>query len=237
MANIHDVAALAGVSPATVSRVLNGNHPVSAATKKRVEQAIRDLDFQPNLVGRNLSKRVSNSILVAVSSFSSEMYQRTLQGMIRVAEQESFDLMTACIAENPYDPTSNNWENCARYIRGGMVGGLILLGVRSIEAARNAPEIPVPTVQCGETVSSHFQNSVTCDNRAAMRELTERLISQGYRRFSFITSRKPYETEPSDFSRDRLLGMQDALSAAHLPYIPELTLSTLNRVEIGRAHV
>lgn len=233
MANIHDVAARAGVSPATVSRVLNGNHPVSPATRKLVEQAIRELNFEPNLMGRSLSRREQQSILVVISTTAGELYRKTLQGAGRIAAQEKYELMTTCIADDPDDPFTNNWENCARYIRSGMAGGVILFGSRVIQAAAQAPALSVPTVQCSETTLDRFPNSVSCDNRAAMRELTQRLIAQGYRRFAFIASRKPYETEPSDFSRDRLQGIQDALRAAGVPYDPALTLCCLNRAELG----
>ena len=69
MSTIQDVAKLAGVSVATVSRVLNNSNLVSQDTKKLVEEAIKKLDYQPNLLGRNLRRSETQMILVLYPIF------------------------------------------------------------------------------------------------------------------------------------------------------------------------
>jgi len=218
MATIRDVARLAGVSPATVSRVINGNHPVKAATKAAVEKAIRELGFHPSIAGQSLSRKEKQTILLITSSTLTELYQRTLQGINEVLAKESYDLLITCLFEVPGDPTSSNWPKCAQYIEGGLAGGVILMATQVIEtAARNAP-LPIPAVQVSEHIVPGFANSVSCNNQSATYELTRRLIAQGYRRFGFVSVRKSYETEASDYSRDRKSGMLRALWEAGLPW-------------------
>lgn len=227
MATIRDVAALAGVSPATVSRVLNGNHPVKPSTRRTVEKAIQTLDFKPNINGRNLRQHGSNTILIITSSVTTEMYAQTLQGIHMALVHEPYNLLTAVLLEDPEDPASSNWDRCAQFLDGGLAGGVILFGSFAIEAAAQAAPFSVPVVQVGETVHNTFQNSVSCSNEQAVYDLTRTLIAQGRRRFGFISSRKSYEQEPSNFSRDRLNGMKRALLQAGLPWLPELTLCSV----------
>ncbi len=227
MATIRDVAALAGVSPATVSRVINGGHPVKASTRRAVEKAIRTLDFQPNINGRNLSRHENRTILVITSSTNTEMYMQTLHGINMVLVNEPYDLLTSILLEDPEDPSSTNWDRCARFLDGGLAGGVLLFGSLAIEVAAQAAPLRVPVVQCSENVLDCFPNSVSCNNQRAVYELTRLLIAQGRRRFGFISSRKYFETEPSNFSRDRLNGMKQALAECGLPYYEELTTCSL----------
>ena len=221
MANIRDVAALAGVSPATVSRVINGNHPVKPATRNAVEKAIRQLNFHPSIAGQSLSRKEKQTVLLITSSTLTEQYQRTLQGINAVLAKEQQDLLITCLYEIHGDPNSSNLPKCAQYIEGGLAGGVILLSTQVIEAAAAHAPLPIPAVQISEHIVPGFPSAVSCNNQSATFELTKRLISQGFRRFGFISCRKSYETEPSDYSRDRKQGMLQALNQAGISWDPK----------------
>lgn len=79
MATIREVAAKAGVSVATVSRVLNKNGPVNAETKKRVLDAIKLLNYQPNAIARSLSNRKSNFIALIVPTIVNPFFHYSLK--------------------------------------------------------------------------------------------------------------------------------------------------------------
>ena len=80
MATIKDVAKKAGVSVATVSRVLNDEGIVAEQTVKRVKDAIRELDYMPNMLGNHLRKSTTNNILVLIPTASNQFYNRILRG-------------------------------------------------------------------------------------------------------------------------------------------------------------
>ena len=85
-ATIVDVAKKAGVAISTVSHVLNHTAPISEETQKRVQQAILDLDYTPNMLARNLRQKYSNVIGVIVPDIENEFYANVSSGIIRRAD-------------------------------------------------------------------------------------------------------------------------------------------------------
>ena len=229
MATIHDVARLAGVSVATVSRVLNGNYPVSEEKRKQVQKAVRELNFKPNILGRNLGRVVNRTILVVTSATSGMLFTETIEGINEAANAAGFDMLIAYLPYGADRPQSTSWNKCVEYLEGGLAGGVILLGLAAIQALSNSDLGQIPVVQCSETVLDYFPNSVTYDNRAASAQLTRHLIAQGYRRFGFVLCRKPYEQEPSRFSLEREEGLRQALAEAGLPAHPEWNVCCLQQ--------
>ena len=85
MANIQQVAKQAGVSVATVSRVLNGQNTVSAKTKSKVEEAIKFLNYEPSMLGRNLRNSESRIILILIPNISNPFYLDIIKGIENTA--------------------------------------------------------------------------------------------------------------------------------------------------------
>ena len=81
MANIQEVARKAGVSSATVSRVLNNTTAVSSNTRFKVERAIEDLKYEPSMLGRNLRNSESRLLLVLIHTFSNPYYTEIINGI------------------------------------------------------------------------------------------------------------------------------------------------------------
>ena len=231
MATIRDVAALAGVSVATVSRVLNGNCPVSEQKQKSVMKAVEALNFKPSIFGRNLGRAQNRTILVVTSAASGMLFMETMQGINEVAEELGYDNLIAYLPQNDGQPQPNSWNRCLEYLEGGLAGGVILLGLSAVQAMTNEAVEGIPVVQCSETIVSRFPNAVTFDNTRAVYELTKRLIAQGFRRFAFVLCRKSFETEPSRFSVEREAGMRQALEEAGIPVHPELNICCYQRME------
>ena len=92
-ATIKDVAKYAGVSVATVSRVLNGSDNVKETTRKIVNEAIQNLDYEPNYLGRNLRKSETNTILAIVPSIEHTYYSGILQGIAEKAHVLGYDIV------------------------------------------------------------------------------------------------------------------------------------------------
>ena len=95
MATIKEVSRLARVSPATVSRVLNGTTPVARSTRERVMQAIAALDYKPNAFARGLATNRSGGIGISVNEVSSPYFGAFVSGVERVARENGIHLMVS----------------------------------------------------------------------------------------------------------------------------------------------
>jgi len=93
MANIHQVAKQAGVSIATVSRVLNNTSKVSEKTRHKVEKAIRELNYAPSMLGRNLRNSESRLLLVLIHTFSNPYYTEIINGIEDYAIENNYNIL------------------------------------------------------------------------------------------------------------------------------------------------
>ena len=93
MATIRDVAKSAGVSVATVSRVLNGDNVVTSATKEKVREAVRKLDYRPNLLGKGLRQSQTRKILVLLPTISNTFYTRIVRSMEQEAQKNGYSIV------------------------------------------------------------------------------------------------------------------------------------------------
>ena len=121
-ATIIDVAKESGVSVATVSRVVNGNYPVREKTRIKVEDAIKKLEYVPNLQARELNMQRSSSIGVVVPSFDNMFFVQVLDGIEEHLRQSSYSLLLAC-AQND----AAREEECVRDFITRNVSGVIVV--------------------------------------------------------------------------------------------------------------
>jgi len=91
-ATISDVARLAGVSITTVSRVINNNYPVKEETRRKVERAIKELDYKPNLLARSLINKKTKSLGVVVPSITNLFFPVVVKGIQNISDREGFSL-------------------------------------------------------------------------------------------------------------------------------------------------
>lgn len=90
MATIKDVAAEAGVSCATVSNYLNGTKPISAARQKRIDEAIKKLNYVPSFSARTLKRKLSNDIGVILPDFGNPYYVQVCRALSHIFAQTGF---------------------------------------------------------------------------------------------------------------------------------------------------
>lgn len=207
MATIQDVAQLAGVSVATVSRVLNRSSAVTESTREAVLEAIKTLNYQPNLLGRNLRKMETRMVLVLLPNISNPFYARIVKGMEDIAHNNGYNVMLC--------NTDSNAHRERVYIdltRNKLADGIILM----------APEIDVqeldelgkniPVVQCCEYKKEVQVSHVSIDDEAAAYDGMRYLIGLGHRRIGMISAKKSYLSRVQ-----RENGYQRALKEAGLP--------------------
>lgn len=212
MTNIRDIARLAGVSVATVSRALAKPGVVRPATIEKVKQAIAALDYSPNLVASSLRRQRSDNIIVVVPNIHNPFYSGVVQGIENIAHDNGYKILLG--------ETQNNQERLDRYtamLTSKGADGLILLGSRLPtivqESLAEDREPPIPLVLACERFDGLSSPSVEIDNIAASRLATEHLIDLGHKRIATISGPKD-----NPLSGDRLQGYRDALKTAHIRF-------------------
>jgi LacI family transcriptional regulator len=207
---IGDVAAEAGVSIATVSKVINDRYGVAPDTFSRVKAVIADLGYESSLVARSLRSRRTNviGILVAdIEPFSAEL----LKGAAEAIRGSDFELIV--YSGSGHGKEHSGWErrNVSR-LSGTLTDGIILV-TPTVDDVGDAGVIVAVDPHAGPS----SMPSVHSDNLAGAITATEYLIRLGHRRIGFLAGRPDLES-----ARLRERGYRDALAAAGLSYDPEL---------------
>ncbi len=217
---IYDVARHAGVSPRTVSNVVNDYVFVSAATRERVKRSIEILGYQPNLTARNLRRGRTGMVALALPEplyvpYFSELSALVLDEVVKRS-------YTAVIEQTDGDPHRERALLTAND-RGRLFDGFIFspLGLNQHEIAELT--IKVPVVLLGERATWGPFDHVGIDNVAAARSATEHLIKIGRRRIAAI-GHQTYQT--GETARLRTKGYKTALQQAGIPYDRRLVVPT-----------
>ncbi|MFB4268303.1 LacI family DNA-binding transcriptional regulator [Nonomuraea sp. GTA35] len=204
-----DVARLAGVSTATVSRVVNGRYGVSVSTIEQVRSAIEELGYESSLVATSLRRSRTNVLGLVTHSFQSYTAE-VLKGVMDALSQSGFDLIIYANSDL-YGTYSDGWEqrHLAR-LAGTLTDGCIVV-TPSGEVRSGTPVVVIDPAR-GSTASS-----VTADNFAGATAVVEHLLGLGHRRIGFIAGRAGLEAA---WSREE--GYRTALAEAGVPLDPQL---------------
>ena len=205
MVKIEDVARAAGVSVATVSRVLNEQGGVLPQTQERVRKAVEALHYEPNLSARNLRRNESRIILILAPNFSNPYYSNVLSGICDVSRNLGY----STLIYNTYDSNALDEPLVTSLFQKNRADGMITLAVNKDDRwlAKYAGKYPL--VQCSEYVEDTVLPHISVDNRLAASESVAQLIAQGHTRIGIVTSANRYLS-----SENRLRGYLDALDAA-----------------------
>ena len=216
---LRDVAQRAGVSSRTVSNVVNGYAPVSEATRARVQQAVDELGYRPNVLARHLAAGRSGQIAVVVPYLDTPYFSELLQGIIRAARVQGYNVLI--------DQTDGDAEHEKLFLSRGSAGllfdGVIFSPLGLAQADLSARDPSLPLVVLGERVSDGGFDHIGIDDVTASREVTEHLIGLGRRRIAAIGD-QPYRTGEAAQLRTR--GFRLAHERAGLPVHEELVVST-----------
>jgi LacI family transcriptional regulator, repressor for deo operon, udp, cdd, tsx, nupC, and nupG len=216
---LRDVAALAGVSSRTVSNVVNGYAPVSEAMRARVQQAVDQLGYQPNVVARNLASGRSGQIAVVVPYLDTPYFSELLQGIIRAARVRGYNVLI--------DQTDGDAEHEKAFLSRGsqqlLFDGVIFSPLGLPQSELSERDATLPLVVLGERVSDGAFDHIGIDDVAASREATEHLLGLGRRRVAAIGD-QPYPTGEAAQLRTR--GYRLAHERAGAPVREEYVVAT-----------
>ncbi|MFC5701262.1 LacI family DNA-binding transcriptional regulator [Cohnella faecalis] len=183
MADIHTVAKEAGVSVATVSRVLNNHPSVSLKTRRKVEEVIEKLKYEPNMLGKSLRSSQSRLLLALIPNISNPFYAKVVSGIESVAKANRYNIMLCTTDSNP--------ERELLYY--DMVKKKLAEGLISIDPSSEFYEMLTttnryPVVICGEHVGNDHAPCVSIDNAKAAYKAVKHLIALGHRKIALVNS-------------------------------------------------
>jgi LacI family transcriptional regulator, repressor for deo operon, udp, cdd, tsx, nupC, and nupG len=209
--SIKQVARLAGVSIATVSRCLNNPEKVTAKTRAKVERAISKTGYTPNEIARNFRRGRSNMIMVVLPSIGDPFFTKVMLGIREAASRTGYSLLI--------DETAGNTitaDEIGAMVVSKQAEGIILLASLSpfgTEVVSTTSRRALPIVIGCETMSPELAQfpAVRIDNSAAAADATNYLIQYGHRRIAMISGQKS-----SFLTRDREAGYRGAMAHAGL---------------------
>lgn len=210
--SIKEVARIAGVSIATVSRCANNPEIVSEKTRLKVQDAIRATGYSPNTLAQSFRRGKTNLVMVVLPSVGDPFFTAVMRGVRTAARAKGYSV----IIEETQLNTMTADEMGAMLVS-KQADGIMLLGSMSpfgteILSAKSRRRLPIVTGF--ETMSEELAGfpGVHIDNVAAAREATNYLISQGHERIGLI-----YGQESSLLTKDRAFGYRAAMTDAKLP--------------------
>lgn len=186
-ATIEDVAKIAGVSIATVSRAIRTPEKVAESTRKKVTAAIARTGYTANAMAQSLRMRRSQMIMVLTPSISDPNFPGFLIGIEKRANERGYGVL---IGNTEHSVTLE--ENYLRFLSSGMVDGLLLLtGHLPVAGWPKNPAINFPPMIAATRPVNHEQVAfVGTDDIAAAKMATEYLISLGHRKITYVTGSK-----------------------------------------------
>lgn len=212
MSNITDVARLAGVSVATVSRVLNKNVTVSDKAREKVLDAIRQLGYNPNGVARNLRRQKSKIVLVILPSITNTFYSKVVRGMENMGRTHGYNVLLCT--------TGNDKDRELLYL--DMIKTRQADGVIFLYSTLSDEELRVfggmyPAVQCSEYKEQAGIVYVSIDNILAAEETVAYLAARGHRRIAMVSERQVGSSALREIGYQRVLAKR-GIDAALIEY-------------------
>lgn len=186
---INDVAEYAGVSLATVSRVLNGRK-VKEETKRKVEEAIRKLNYTPNFMASNLQRTKSGMLLILVPEISNPYYSSILEGVELTARESGYNI----ILGSSYSSEEQLLEYL-NLLNKKLVDGVILMekvSKNKIMKKINDEKLYKRIVQCSEYIDENNLSSITIDHKKAAYEAVNHLIAIGKKNLYLFRMKKDF---------------------------------------------
>lgn len=223
---VKDIAQMAGVSVATVSRVINQNGRFSPETERRVREVIEKCHYQPNQLAKGLRQHRTASVGIMVPNIANEFFS----SMILAMQTELFEHDYAAVIYNT-NASLELERQCQALLAAQSVAGVI--AVNSLDDVRGALKRPVPTVYVDRFVDDDGGGKVACissDNERSGRLAARELIESGCHRLALIEARAD-----SPITRLRTQGFVDELAEAGLELDSALVRSSaVTSFERGR---
>ncbi|WP_407272693.1 LacI family DNA-binding transcriptional regulator [Radiobacillus sp. PE A8.2] len=216
MATIQEVAKKAGVSVATVSRVLNDHTTVAEKTKIKVEQAIKELNYEPSVLGRNLRTSESKLLLVLIPSISNPFYSEIINGIEETALTKGYNILLCETDSNPARETIY-----FNLVRSKLADGIISMDPTINKVKLNELAANYPIIQCSEYDQDGAIAYVAINNELAAYHAVKHLIKLGHKKIALVNSDERFL-----YARERRQGYEKALKEFNIPVQKQFIYNT-----------
>ena len=208
MPTITDVARKAGVSTSTVSHVINETRYVSDEVKQRVHAAMKDLNYQPNVIARSLRTRETQTVGVVVSDITNPFFTSIVRAIEDEVLKQGYNIILCDTDEKP-----EREQVYLRLLMGRRVDGLIVApSSGNADLLQLAIESGYPTVLLDRSIPGLDADVVLSDNEGGAFDAVSYLIGIGHRRIGIIAGRLEVST-----GADRMAGYVRAIKAHGIP--------------------
>ena len=218
---IDDIAKKAGVSTATVSRVLNNSSSVTPKTRQKVQRVIEESGYIPNVLARSLSIQSTRSIAVLVADIENPYFSQALRGITQVADENDYNVLLLNTDED-----LRREHRCLKAVaQQQQPEGIIITPVSYKDQQTGAvleefERRGVPVILLDRLIEGYSFGSVLAENRKGAYEAVRELIRVGHTRIAIIKG-----SEEKWPVTERWLGYQDAMQEAGLLIQPEYVCS------------
>jgi LacI family transcriptional regulator len=218
MNTIYDIAQKAGVSPSTVSKVINNYAAIPEATKNRIRQVIKEMNYIPNVSARSLSRGTSRNIGIlaffgmGISPFKHTLFTEILDSFQKTMNTQNFDLLF--VSHNVADEDGSFLKN----VISRDVAAVLIFGEFNNTEIDEVIRYDIPKV--GFDYLGNQMTAVGSDNYEKMKLMTKYLIDLGHRNIVFIHG------ENVGITPRRILGFTDALREAGIPCTDSMLIPT-----------
>ena len=179
---IKDIADKAGVSISTVSRVLNGNYPVSASARARVEKAIEEMDYLPNAIARSLRSSKTNLVAMIVPDISNIFFTEMARGLEEEVQKIGCNLVIASTNNSP----ERERELLRLFIEKRLDGMVIAPTSTESTSIQEVMKYGLPTVIVDRPLPNVETTQILWPDKDMSYELTNYLISRGHRKIAIV---------------------------------------------------
>ena len=222
---IYDVAKKAGVSMATVSRVVNGNPNVKPDTRKKVMEVIDELDYRPNAVARGLASKKTTTVGVIIPDVTNVYFASLARGIDDVATMYKYNIILA-----NSDGDKNKEIQVFNTLLAKQVDGIIYMGTHLTDVLRDQiKRSKTPVVLAGSVDHKDEIVSVHVNYIKAVKEAINTLIAHGNKKIAFISGPLEYPIN----SEYRLKGYKEALKENGIDYNSDLIFETNETYRVG----
>ena len=223
---INQVAKMAGVSTATVSRALNKPDTVSEAVKKKIERIIKRIGYIPNAGARSLMLKRTGSIGVIVPTLDNAIFAQGLEEFQRQLSQSGYQML---VASTNYDPEIENQQMRNLLLQG--VEGIAMFGSsQKLELIRLLRTRKLPYIHIGTLDTPLNGYAAGFDNKKAIQLGVEYLVQVGHRNFGMIAGK----TENNDRARDRVDGVVELLNRNRISLKKESIIEVPYQIQDAR---
>jgi LacI family transcriptional regulator len=207
MATIRDVAERAGVAPITVSRVINNSGYVSESTRARVEAAVADLGYVPNVLARSLRSRRTNTLALILTDISNPFWTTVARGVEDAASSADFNVILCNTDESEVEQ-----DKYLRVLLQKQVDGVLLVPAScAVEPIQFVQSQNTPIVVLDRRVPDAQVDVVRGDSEGGAYQLTRLLLSLGHRQIAVLSGPGGVST-----AEERVAGYRRALTGAGL---------------------